>query len=71
MKVKINKEDIVRHWGIWMVKQNKWFANRDGIIYSVTCPRVANAQQEFMLTDYYPPENDVYTDENLEVREIK
>lgn len=73
MKAEVKEQDVVKHWGIWMVEQNNWWADNSGSIYSVTCPRVANVQYEYIINQYFPKtqyKKTQYNEDNLEVKEI-
>lgn len=65
MKREVKEEEVVKHYGIWFTKDKQWLVTSDGIVYTTTCPRVANVQHDFLIETFD------WTDEELEVREVK
>lgn len=65
MKAEVKENEVVKHWGIWVLESQTWLTDDSGIIFAVTCPRVANAQYYLMTTDGYAWPKDA-----LDVREI-
>lgn len=64
MKAEVNEQDVVKHWGIWVFGAEAWLVDDSGIIFAVTCPRVANAQHEMLISGLG------FASDSVEVREI-
>jgi len=64
MKAEVKPKEVVKHWGIWIPKAETWLVDNSNIVFSTTCPRVANVQHDKLV--------DAGWDETeLEVKELK
>lgn len=72
MKAEVNEEDVVKHWGLYNRETEQWLTDDSGMIFAVTCPRVANVQLDIVVNELKSfRDSDDVVETELEVREIK
>ena len=72
MKTEVNENDVIKHWGIYNNLEDVWLTDESGLIFAVTCPRVANAQYDIIIqsTENSPDYDQEQLKTDLQVKEI-